>query len=60
MEIIYSHDQNGFYRFHQATLDSNIATYDYKMHTNAFFKETVHELFTDATKIFVGFGLCEI
>lgn len=54
MKIICSCDQNVFHRFHQATLDGNIATYDWKMQTNAFFKVTVQEPFTNAAKILLN------
>lgn len=54
MKITCSHDQNGFHRFHQATLDDNVGTYDWKMHTNAFFKVTVQEPFTNAAKILLN------
>ena len=41
MEMIYSWEQNGFYRFHQATVDSNWAAQGCKMNTDAFFKVTL-------------------
>ena len=50
MESICSCDQNGFYRFHQATLDSNVAN-GWKMHGNAFLKLIVQEPFTCACMI---------
>lgn len=54
MKIICSHDQNGFHRFHHTTPDVNVGTYDWKMHTNAFFEVTIQEPLTNAAKILLN------
>lgn len=48
MEMIYSWEQNGFYRFHQATVDRSGAAQGCKMNTDAFFKVTLQETVTNA------------
>lgn len=53
MKIICSHDQNGFHRFYHTT-DVSVGTYDWKMHTNAFFEVTYSEPFTNAAKILLN------
>lgn len=53
---LFISDQNCFYRFHQATLHSSVATNGCKNAHQCFLKITAQKSFTNAAYNFVGFA----